>query len=628
MARLLVFIENREIDSLPLAKGQEYVLGRGERCDVILPPEKGVSRQHLKLIPEGAAWRVQVLSRYGELTMNNQKIAELTLNQNCEFSITPFRFQFFAEVIEVTPVSTATFDERTIVKILPLIPYLRLHDQQGNVLQSFRLEGEAWTAGRETTCSIFIDNPKISRRQFEIYRNEHVYFVRDLGSANGTLVNGEAISSEEWTPLNSGDVIQIVDWSLQFELRDAEFEHRLEQAHPIINSPIVYSASTGSESSQDIPRPSLDRPTPEFAFVPPVSYPRPVTKKSNWVRIATAGIAVVGVLAYLLQDGAPSKETGRAPAEAARSSPFDKLPPDQQQYVRQSYKLAKDLYMQGRYEMARQEILKIYKIIPAYEDSREIEASAVQAIQMQQEKARLEAQEREKIEIEEKIQRQVAICRRKITPAIEVTEIDECLAPVIQFNPEHTGIQELKSQVDKIISDRNIKQAMNSDYRDRVQKQKALFENAVSLSRRVPPRQGIKALEAVLESKLPDPQNLKSQARREIASIQQKMSTQQAELEREADSAYQKGDLKNTIVTLKKALQINPDNEAVKGRISTVMAELKKQMQTFYQEGILEESVGEVETAKTKWKKIIERSLPEEDYYKKAAIKLKKYGAI
>jgi hypothetical protein len=49
-------------------------------------------------------------------------------------------------------------------------------------------------------------------------------------------------------------------------------------------------------------------------------------------------------------------------------------------------------------------------------------------------------------------------------------------------------------------------------------------------------------------------------------------------------------------------------------------------MQALYQEGILEESVGEVETAKTKWKKIIDQSLPDEDYYKKAKMKLKKYG--
>ena len=51
-------------------------------------------------------------------------------------------------------------------------------------------------------------------------------------------------------------------------------------------------------------------------------------------------------------------------------------------------------------------------------------------------------------------------------------------------------------------------------------------------------------------------------------------------------------------------------------------------MQTIYQESILEEGVGEVEAAKVKWKKILEQSIPEEEYFKKAKIKLKKYGVI
>ena len=81
-------------------------------------------------------------------------------------------------------------------------------------------------------------------------------------------------------------------------------------------------------------------------------------------------------------------------------------------------------------------------------------------------------------------------------------------------------------------------------------------------------------------------------------------------------------------MVLKKALKINPDNESVKSKINFSLNELKKQMQVLYQEGILEESVGEVDSAKAKWKKIIDSSVPDEEYYKKSMIKLKKYGAM
>src|SRR5262249_4725491 len=136
----------------------------------------------------------------------------------------------------------------------------------------------------------------------------------------------------------------------------------------------------------------------------------------------------------------------------------------------------------------------------------------------------------------------------------------------------------------------------------------------------------IKAFESVIHSSLPDPQDTKGQAKRQIASIQRDLIAKQGDFEHQADAAYKKGDLKTAIETLKKAIMINPENEVVKGRINSMLGELKKQMQSLYQEGILEESVGEVETAKGKWKKIIELSVPDEDYYKKAKSKLKKYG--
>jgi tetratricopeptide (TPR) repeat protein len=84
--------------------------------------------------------------------------------------------------------------------------------------------------------------------------------------------------------------------------------------------------------------------------------------------------------------------------------------------------------------------------------------------------------------------------------------------------------------------------------------------------------------------------------------------------------------LKSAFNALKQAQRINPDNEVVRGRMTSILRDLRKQMQAYYQEAILEESVGEVDSAKAKWKKIIETSVPEEEYFKKSTIKLKKYG--
>lgn len=666
MAKLKIFLkvdkQNREIETIELDPTRQYLVGRAADCDIVLPGERGVSRQHLRLAyihGDLPYWQVVVLSQYGELYSFGEKVAEIQLNRSQDFSIPPIYFQYIHEqnpemekgLVLSSQVSVSNQsdddlpglerDDLTYVGTIEVAPYLKLFDSKGDTVQIFKLEGEAWMGGRDTSCQIFVDQESMSRRQFEIVRRQHLFFVRDLGSANGTLLNGQAMVAEELKPLKSGDILQVASWTFLFELHDVGYERRLIDASPYINSPVVYS------SAQELPLEKTSHKLATYSnytatninhqtrtYIPPAddlvesgTY-RPDGEKKNWLRLLTVGIVIVGGIFYFLEDDSSKKTVGhRLPAQE-KASAFDKLKPEQQQFIRQSHKLSKDLLMQGRYEMARQEILKIHQFVPIYEDSAEIENTAVQGIQLQQERLSLDAKEKEKIEIEEKIQRQLQVCRAKMNANITAETIDDCLSSVIQFNPQHSGIQALRTQVDQIVTERNIRGAQQADFQRRVQKQKALYERAQAIQKRGQPLVAVKAYEEVIKSNLPDPKSYKGQAKREIASIQQKLSEEQVELEKLADASYKKGDLKAAIMSLKKAVEINPENEVTKGKVTSMLAELKKQMQSTYQEAILEESVGEVESAKVKWKKILERSLPDEDYYKKATTKLKKYGAL
>jgi len=46
--------------------------------------------------------------------------------------------------------------------------------------------------GREMGLEVVIDNVAVSRHQAEIRLQDKQWFVRDLGSGNGTLLNGPA----------------------------------------------------------------------------------------------------------------------------------------------------------------------------------------------------------------------------------------------------------------------------------------------------------------------------------------------------------------------------------------------------------------------------------------------------
>lgn len=631
MSKLEVFRDGQKIQELDLTEERDWIVGRSSECDIVLEAERGISRQHFKLAFEEGRWVVHVLSRFGELYHNGHKVSSLPLVDGMRFEVPPFEFQFDcqeikleaepeAQVIAPTysePVPPVDLADRTFVGNFSVHPYIKVTDEFGQTVQMFRLEGHAWVAGRDTSCALFIDNQKFSRRHFEIRLEEGTYLVMDLSSSNGTLLNGETLSTMNWTPLRSGDVLTVVDWNLQFELRDSSYESKLQEVPKELLNPMVYVPPSEENYTQSHHHQQMGPPPP---IPQSVSSPK---KKTNWVRTLIGVILIGGLAAYFYEPEKPTETT----APKAASTPFERLTPQQQQYVRDTYRLADRLYKEGRYEMARQEIAKVHELVPVFEESRRLEQYAGVAIQTQIDQQRAEARERDKLEIEEKILKTVAECQKLVDGNVQMQEIDNCLSPVIPLGPDHPSILALKAKVDQLIAERIERGERAAEYQALVRKQKSLYQKAVSLQEAGKPLEAIEALNAVVKSRLPDPENLKSQARRQMASIQQDLTTRQSTLQSEADAAAKKGDLKGAIVTLKKAHKINPQNETLKGQINSYLSELTKQMQILYQEGVLEESVGEIETAKSKWKKIIESSVPEESYYKKARSKIKKYEA-
>ena len=59
--------------------------------------------------------------------------------------------------------------------------------------------------GRSSTCDVYIDDMKLSRQHFIIEQDDGVFYVMDLQSKNGTLLNGNRVHSRQL--LRSGDVI-------------------------------------------------------------------------------------------------------------------------------------------------------------------------------------------------------------------------------------------------------------------------------------------------------------------------------------------------------------------------------------------------------------------------------------
>lgn len=70
--------------------------------------------------------------------------------------------------------------------------------------------------GRSRDVDFRIDDPNVSRRHAAIFWSEGRVMIEDLGSTNGTMVNGYPVSS---TVVRVGDVIVIGDYRITVEIR-------------------------------------------------------------------------------------------------------------------------------------------------------------------------------------------------------------------------------------------------------------------------------------------------------------------------------------------------------------------------------------------------------------------------
>ena len=86
-------------------------------------------------------------------------------------------------------------------------PHLRLQ-LPGHAEETFAITQPRLTIGRDPGNDLVLDSPIVSRRHAELTVRDDAVWLRDLGSANGTAVNGQLVS--EWA-LNDGDIIRIGD---------------------------------------------------------------------------------------------------------------------------------------------------------------------------------------------------------------------------------------------------------------------------------------------------------------------------------------------------------------------------------------------------------------------------------
>jgi len=117
------------------------------------------------------------------------------------------------------------------------------------------LQGPAVSIGRASDCSIPIKDRYLSRKHAEIIADGDAWVLKDLGSANGTYLNGARVERDQ--PLSTGDRIRLGDTEIVFETAERNTDRFIAVAGGSVSSPtiaIAVNEISDKPEAQDVAR--------------------------------------------------------------------------------------------------------------------------------------------------------------------------------------------------------------------------------------------------------------------------------------------------------------------------------------------------------------------------------------
>src|SRR5438874_1280962 len=91
-------------------------------------------------------------------------------------------------------------------------------------------EGE-YVIGRRSDCQIFVPDMRVSRQHARLWKDGENWEIEDLGSNNGTFVNGTKVQSA--TAIHHDDEIVIANNRIRVEARDSTLEPKLPEINAV-----------------------------------------------------------------------------------------------------------------------------------------------------------------------------------------------------------------------------------------------------------------------------------------------------------------------------------------------------------------------------------------------------------
>lgn len=186
----------------------DLVIGRGVTDALCFDEDQRVSRQHARIrLESDAAPTIEDLDSGNGTFVNGERIASERLLENGDVVVIGTTV---LEVSVTSPVPDAQTTAQTVVGTRRVATI----DYDGNVTTLG--DAEELLIGREPQCDLVVGSHEASRQHARIVQIDGRWALADLGSMNGTYLNGERLNNESrW--LTPGDSFTIGGEKLTFD---------------------------------------------------------------------------------------------------------------------------------------------------------------------------------------------------------------------------------------------------------------------------------------------------------------------------------------------------------------------------------------------------------------------------
>jgi pSer/pThr/pTyr-binding forkhead associated (FHA) protein len=570
----------------------------------------------------------------------------------------------FGMPLEAGSPAPVPVDENAATKVVKkgVEAHLELPPGSANV-QSLDLKKSEVVIGRGKECDVVLNDKKSSRKNAVIARTGNRYVIRDLGSSNGTFVNGEQVTGER--ELSADDVIRIGEIEFRFAASSPEYERKKDQFQPADEIPAPIAPAFTGDSI-----PSMARGTPiparsTFAeegthahayqldgyALPdqgplPNAHPAAKPEKKGFFKIydkyirnfaslkPAQKILVVLVLGFgamtFLEEDTPVRKprpkvvSQKGVDEKTAPGDYDLLSPEKKKQVDDSYAKALEFYKSRDFDKTLYEIRqKIYPIVPEWQLGKNLERYAVDGKRRQD---AIEEEQRRKDQ-EAKTKARIAELEgetRELMSKRKFDEAKETFAEILTLDPENAAVGEWKKEIEaymeeqaRIEQERQVQEEINKRawdlYAEAYDLQKAgKFRDAIAIYKRIP------------ELGTNDERVLKKAATMVRASTDSIRELRDPHLKRakELEASQQ---LAEAFKEFKLATEIDPPHPSGWAGMERIRDVLTQRAKVLYTEAVIAESYSDFTSAHTKFNEIIKTAPEGSLYYERAQRKLQSY---